>query len=108
MGGDRIDTSTAIGKLMITVLSGIAEFEADMIRERQLEGIALAKERKVYKGKSKKYTDRHRGLQYALELFFNRDTNKMTVKDIESITNISRATLYRAAKDREKVNEISG
>ncbi|MBH0167172.1 recombinase family protein [Fictibacillus sp. 7GRE50] len=50
MGGDRIDTSTAIGKLMITVLSGIAEFEADMIRERQLEGIALAKERKVYKG----------------------------------------------------------
>ena len=101
MGGDRVDTSTAIGKLMITVLSGIAEFEADMIKERQLEGIALAKERNVYKGKPKKYTERHRGLQYALELFFNRDTNKMTVKDIESITNISRATLYRAASERK-------
>ncbi|MBH0167188.1 TetR family transcriptional regulator [Fictibacillus sp. 7GRE50] len=61
-----------------------------------------------HKGKPKKYTDRHRGLQYALELFFNRDINRMTVKDIESITKISRATLYRAAKDREKVNEISG
>ena len=31
MGGDKVDTSTAIGKQMITVLSGIAEFEADMI-----------------------------------------------------------------------------
>ncbi|MGE7630494.1 recombinase family protein [Bacillus cereus] len=34
MGGDKIDTSTAIGKLMITILSGIAEFEADIIKER--------------------------------------------------------------------------
>ncbi|WP_336882276.1 recombinase family protein [Priestia koreensis] len=99
MGGDKVDTSTAIGKLMITVLSGIAEFEADMIRERQLEGIALAKERNVYKGKPKKYTERHKGLQHALDLFRNRDTNKMTVKQIEEITKISRATLYRAVRD---------
>lgn len=28
MGGDKVDTGTAIGKLMITVLSGIAVFEA--------------------------------------------------------------------------------
>lgn len=47
MGGDRVDTSTAIGKLMVTVLSGIAVFEADMIRERQVEGIELAKQRVV-------------------------------------------------------------
>lgn len=86
---------------MITVLSGIAEFEADMIRERQLEGIALAKDRNVYKGKPKKYTEKHRGLQHALGLFHNRDTNKMTVKQIEEITKISRATLYRAVKEQE-------
>lgn len=47
MGGDKVDTATAIGKLMITVLSGIAEFEADMIKERQLEGIEEAK-KEVY------------------------------------------------------------
>ncbi|MCU5086362.1 recombinase family protein [Bacillus cereus] len=47
MGGDKVDTSTAIGKLMITVLSGIAEFEADMIKERQLEGIEEARQRGV-------------------------------------------------------------
>ena len=42
MGGDVVDTATAIGKLLITVLAGIAEFEADLIKERQLEGIAAA------------------------------------------------------------------
>ncbi|MFJ7976665.1 recombinase family protein [Peribacillus sp. NPDC096379] len=101
MGGDKVDTGTAIGKLMITVLSGIAEFEADMIKERQLEGIEEAKKRGVYKGRPKKYTERNTGLQHALNLFHNRDINKMTVKEIEEITKISRATLYRAVKERE-------
>ncbi|MCQ6356646.1 recombinase family protein [Bacillus cereus] len=101
MGGDKVDTSTAIGKLMITVLSGIAEFEADMIKERQLEGIEEAKQRGVYKGRPKKYTKNNRGLQYALELFRNRTANKMTVKEIELITKISRATLYRAVREQE-------
>ncbi|MED4265960.1 recombinase family protein [Priestia megaterium] len=108
MGGDKIDTGTAIGKLMITVLSGIAEFEADMIKERQLEGIEEAKKRGVYKGRPAKYTEKHRGLQHALELFHNRDSNKLTVKAIEEITKISRATLYRAvsveSRERKKNN----
>ncbi|MGE6365513.1 recombinase family protein [Bacillus paramycoides] len=105
MGGDKIDTSTAIGKLMVTVLSGIAEFEADMIRERQLEGIEEAKKRGVYKGRPKKYTENNRSLQYALGLFYNRETNKMTVREIEEITKISRATLYRAVREQESVME---
>lgn len=99
MGGDKVDTSTAIGKLMITVLSGIAEFEADMIRERQLEGIAEAKLRGVYKGRPHTYTDKHSGLQHALELYKNRATNRYTVKRIAEITKISKATIYRALKE---------
>lgn len=105
MGGDKIDTSTAIGKLMITILSGIAELEADMIKERQLEGIEEAKRRGVYKGRPKKYTENNRSLRYALDLFCNRATNKMTVKEIEEITKISRATLYRAVRKRETKTE---
>lgn len=103
MGGDRVDTSTAIGKLMITVLSGIAEFEADMIRERQLEGIQEAKRRGVYKGRPKKYTEKNPSLNHAIELFNERSINKKTVKEIEEITKISRATIYRAIK-KEKLN----
>lgn len=40
-----------IGQLMLTVLGGIAQFERALIRERQAEGIALAKARGVYKGR---------------------------------------------------------
>ena len=40
-----------IGQLMLTILGGIAEFERALIRERQAEGIALAKQRGVYKGR---------------------------------------------------------
>ncbi len=101
MGGDRVDTSTAIGKLMITVLSGIAEFEADMIRERQLEGIQEAKKRGVYKGRPKKYTQQNPSLNHAIELFKERSVNRKTVREIEEITKISRATIYREFKKQE-------
>jgi DNA invertase Pin-like site-specific DNA recombinase len=99
MGGQTVDTSTAIGKLMVTVLAGIAEFEADMIKERQLEGIELAKQRGVYKGRPHTYTEKHKGLQHALELYKDRDNNGLTVNDISDITKVSRATIYRAVKN---------
>lgn len=100
MGGDVVNTSTAIGKLLITVLSGIAEFEADMTKERQAEGIAEAKLRGVFKGRPKKYTEKHSGLNHAVDLFVNRDTNKYTVKQICEITKIGRSTLYRELQER--------
>lgn len=46
-----VDTSTATGKLMLTLLGGIAEFERDMMLERQREGIAKAKAEGKYKGR---------------------------------------------------------
>lgn len=102
MGGDVVDTSTAIGKLLITVLAGIAEFEADLIKERQLEGIAAAKARGVYKGRPRTYTAHHKGLAHALELLAARDTNHLTVNDICAMTQVSRATLYRLARQAKR------
>lgn len=98
IGGDKLDTSTPMGKLMVTMLSGIAEFELALIKERQREGIELAKQRGVYKGRPKKYTKNNKSLQRALELFNNRDENGMTVNEICEQWNISKATLYREAK----------
>jgi DNA invertase Pin-like site-specific DNA recombinase len=46
-----IDTSTATGKLLLTVLGGIAEFERQIMLERQREGIAKAKAQGKYKGR---------------------------------------------------------
>ena len=46
-----IDTSTAAGKCFLDMLGVFAEFETNLRRERQLEGIASAKARGVYKGR---------------------------------------------------------
>ena len=51
-GGDGNDN--AISKMMLTMLAAISEFERALIRERQREGIALAKAKDKYKGRSPK------------------------------------------------------
>jgi len=48
-----IDTSTSTGKLTLAILGAVAEFENDLRRERQREGIARAKERGAYKGRKR-------------------------------------------------------
>jgi DNA invertase Pin-like site-specific DNA recombinase len=47
-----LDTATPTGKLMLTVLGGIASFERDLMLERQREGIAKAKAEGKYKGRA--------------------------------------------------------
>ena len=46
-----VDTTTGMGKLVLGILGAVAEFEADIRKERQLEGIAKAKAAGVYKGR---------------------------------------------------------
>jgi DNA invertase Pin-like site-specific DNA recombinase len=46
-----INTSTPTGKLMLTMIGAIATFERELMLERQAEGIELAKQRGVYKGR---------------------------------------------------------
>ncbi|MDG4655339.1 recombinase family protein [Ectobacillus antri] len=91
---------TATSKLLRNILLSVAEWEREMILERQREGIAIAKTQGKYKGKPKKYTDKNPALVHALELFANRATNGKTVKEICEITKISRASLYNIAKEK--------
>jgi DNA invertase Pin-like site-specific DNA recombinase len=46
-----VDTATPTGKLILTVMGGIAQFEREMMLERQREGIAKAKGEGKYKGR---------------------------------------------------------
>lgn len=46
-----LDTTTATGKLMLNVLGSVAQFEREMMLERQLEGIAKAKSEGRYRGR---------------------------------------------------------
>jgi DNA invertase Pin-like site-specific DNA recombinase len=51
MGGQRIDTRSPTGKLMVTMLGAVAEFERGLLLERQREGVAKAKADGKYKGR---------------------------------------------------------
>ncbi len=99
LGGQVVDTSTAIGKMLVTVLSAIAEFEVDLIKERQLEGIRLAKERGVYKGRPTKYTKDNPAIQKALELVKQRHITGMSMEQIAKGYGISRKTLYNKCQE---------
>lgn len=48
---EQFDTTTPAGRLQMTMMAAIAEFERDMILERQREGIAIAKAAGKYKGR---------------------------------------------------------
>jgi DNA invertase Pin-like site-specific DNA recombinase len=52
MGGQRIDTRSPTGKLMLTMLGAIGTFERDLMLERQREGIARAAAEGKYRGRA--------------------------------------------------------
>lgn len=96
---DNLDTSTATGKLMLTVIAGIGEFERANIKERQLEGIKLAKARGVYKGRQKAKVDKAE-LERLYSLYLCRGLDektgrKVTKSYIAEQLKVSRPTLER-------------
>jgi DNA invertase Pin-like site-specific DNA recombinase len=50
---ESIDSSTPTGKLMLTMIGAINQFERENLKERQLEGIIIAKRKGKYKGRKK-------------------------------------------------------
>jgi DNA invertase Pin-like site-specific DNA recombinase len=52
MGGAEVDTNTPTGRLMLTMLGGVAEFERSLMLERRREGIAKAKAEGRYQGRA--------------------------------------------------------
>ena len=50
---EAIDTTTPTGKFMLTVFGAVAELEREYLLQRQKEGIAIAKENGIYKGRKK-------------------------------------------------------
>ncbi|RCS21439.1 recombinase family protein [Phyllobacterium salinisoli] len=82
-----IDTATASGKAFLDMLGVFAEFETNLRRERQMEGIAAAKARGVYKG-------RRRQLD-AAEIRRLRHDEKLGATAIAKRLGIGRASVYR-------------
>ena len=92
MGGQRVDTRTATGKLMLTMLAAVAAFERDLMLERQREGIAKAKAEGAYKGRA---PTARRQADDVLALI----ADGMRPIDVAKRLNIGRASVYRIMSD---------
>jgi DNA invertase Pin-like site-specific DNA recombinase len=84
------DTTTAHGKLMVTLLGGIAEFERSMILSRTNEGRVRAKARGVRFGRKPKLTPHQ-----MTEAKARRDRGEETETDIARSYNVSQSTINR-------------
>jgi len=88
--------------LMLSVMGAVAEFERSLIRERQREGIALAKQRGVYRGRSRSLRpDR-------LEELRSRVRSGEPKAEIARELGISRESLYRLVREAEPRPESWG
>ena len=90
LGDAWADTTTAHGRLMLTVLGGLAEFERDLIRTRTGEGRERAKARGVKLGRKPKLTEHQKR-----EAIRRRDRDGEPVREIARTYNVSHSTISR-------------
>ncbi len=93
---ENLDTSTPTGKLLLTMIGAIAEFERTNLLERQREGIEIAKREKKFKGGQKKTVDNELFNKY-LEKYQTRQINKV---EFAAALEISRPTLDKLLKEK--------
>jgi DNA invertase Pin-like site-specific DNA recombinase len=91
------DTTTPAGKMIMTVLAGIGEFERDLIRERTGAGRAAAKQRGVRFGRPPKLSFEQRAL--ALRLL---DEGR-SVGEVAKMFKVHGVTIYRLASHEKRV-----
>lgn len=97
---ENLDTSTPTGKLMLTFIGAIAEFERQNILERQREGIAIAKREGKYKGRKAKELDNFD------EVYSSWKKGEITAVAASKLLDINRGTFYQRVKKKEgKLNE---
>jgi DNA invertase Pin-like site-specific DNA recombinase len=91
LGDTWADTTTSHGRLMLTVLGGLAEFERDLIRARTSEGRERAKARGVKLGRPHKLTPHQR------QENLRREESGEAVREIARSYNVHHATISRLA-----------
>lgn len=93
-----VDTSTSAGKLTLAILGAVAEFENDIRRERQRDGIERARELGVYRGR-KPSVDRD-----AIAALYNGGETSPAA--IARRMNVGRASVYRVLDELEAAGAI--
>jgi DNA invertase Pin-like site-specific DNA recombinase len=89
-----IDTTRSDGRLLLNILASFAEFETDIRKERQADGIAKAKEAGVYKG---------RPASIDAEQIAELRATGLGATEIAKRLGIGRASVYRASAGKKVV-----
>lgn len=93
---EAIDSSTPTGKLMLTMIGAINEFERTNLKERQAEGIAIAKENGAYKGRK----EIERPVKWE-EIYSQYKSRELTGTKAMELLGLKRNTFYKLVKEYE-------
>ena len=95
---ENIDTNTATGKLFLTMIAAINDFERDNLLERQREGILIAKKKGVYKGRKKiSFPKNWR------EVYTEYKSRKIKAIEAMERLKLKRNTFYKLIVEHEKM-----
>ena len=95
LGRALYDPGDPMGKMFFNILATFAEFEADLIRMRTREGMAIARARGKLRGKQPKLSDRQQR-----ELCRLHATGEYSISDLAELFSVSRPTVYRTLNRR--------
>ena len=96
LGTAVLDPSDPMGRMFFNIVAAFAEFEADLIRMRTREGMAIAKAKGKLRGKKPKLSEKQRK-----EFWRMHDTGEYTISDLAEVFSVSRPTVYWALNRRE-------
>ena len=94
---EAIDSNTPTGKLMLTMIAAINQFERENLLERQREGIAIAKEQGKYKGRKQVKPE---AWEEAYAKYKAREIK--SVSELAKVLGISRPTVYKLIEQEEQ------
>ncbi len=103
IGSSIHDPSDPMGKLFFNILATFAEFEADLIRHRTREGMAVARAKGKLRGKQPKLSERQQQ-----ELFKMRDSGDYSISELAELFSVSRPTVYRTLSRQKNKAESRG
>jgi DNA invertase Pin-like site-specific DNA recombinase len=90
IGATVYDPGDPMGKMFFNILATFAEFEADLIRMRTREGMAIARAKGKLRGKKPKLSEKQQR-----ELRRMHDTGDYSISDLAELFSVSRPTVYR-------------
>lgn len=99
---ENIDTNTPTGKLMLTMVGAINEFERQNLKERQAEGILIAKQKGKYKGRKK--IERPENWNEVYSKWINREiTSKKAMQELNLKSNV----FYNFIIEEKELKKVS-